>query len=246
MNSRASKISTPHRHVIIAALSVTHGLFSSFLKIWFLRLVLHNSKTRATNPSWLFWTSITTPQNSTMWSCFSFLQMSNTLISLNFEKIILHCRRQAGRASNDYSLIIEHILVQLIGHIGRFLHRLPTTFARNERSLFLRILISILVLVSIFNARWHAFSCTMGTKLKENVACPVWEHKGPTKDSPDCPFTLAAVYFFSKPAKTSFPRHLATSKVINWGESTIILARLHQYICFSKEEGNVWRLRRYF
>ena len=127
-----------------------------------------------------------------MWSCFSFLQMSNILISLNVEKIILHCRRQAGRASNDYSLIIEHILVQLIGHIGRFLHGLPTTFARNERSPFLRKLISILVIVSIFNARWHAFSCTMGTKLKENVACPCEN----TKDSPDCPFTLAAVCFF--------------------------------------------------
>ena len=88
-------------------------------------------------------------------------------------KIILHCRRQAGRASNDYSLIIEHILVQLTGHIGRFLHGLPTTFARNERSLFLRKLTSILVLISIFNAGWHAFSCTMGTRLKENVACRV-------------------------------------------------------------------------
>ena len=134
---------------------------------------MHNSKTRAKNLIRLFWTSITTPQNSTMWSCFSFLQKSNILISLNFEKIILHCRRQAGSASNDYSLITEHILVQLIGHIGRFLHGLPTTFARNERSLFLGKLTSILVLISIFNAMWHAFSCTMGTRLKENVTCRV-------------------------------------------------------------------------
>ena len=33
------------------------------------------------------------------------------------------------------TLIIEHILIQLISHIGRFLQGLPTMFTRNERSL---------------------------------------------------------------------------------------------------------------